>query len=335
MNPPRFTDLDYITFLLASPRAASATEIARTFAGSENPCSHDAITRFLHRTSPSTEVLWQEAKTLLDPKKGCLVLDDSTIDKKYAPNIELVTKHWSGKHHAVVEGINLLTLLWTDGQAKIPCDFRIYDKKYTGKTKNDSFREMLEVARSRGFEPEYILFDTWYASLDNLKAIRGLGWKWLSRFAHNRNVSTEEERNIPISTITIPEKGREVYLTGYGKVRVFKVTDKEGKAAYWATNDLDMQEEQRKTLGKQGWEIEVYHRGLKQCCLVERCQHRSGHAQRVHILMSIRTFLRLEVYRLKKGVSWYEAKLEVIRKAVGEFVKKPFLSVVIKDPCST
>jgi hypothetical protein len=27
--------------------------------------------------------------------------------------MELVTRHWPGKHHAVVRGINLLTLRWT------------------------------------------------------------------------------------------------------------------------------------------------------------------------------------------------------------------------------
>ena len=46
--------------------------------------------------------------------------------------MERVTRHRSGKHHRVVEGINLTTLLWTelwtDGDALIPTDFRLYDK---------------------------------------------------------------------------------------------------------------------------------------------------------------------------------------------------------------
>jgi putative transposase len=33
---------------------------------------------------------------------------------------------------------------------------------------------MLEQAKERGFEPCYVLFDSWYSSLDNLKAIRSL-----------------------------------------------------------------------------------------------------------------------------------------------------------------
>jgi len=34
--------------------------------------------------------------------------------------IELVTYHLSGKHGRVVRGINLITLLWTDGEALVP-----------------------------------------------------------------------------------------------------------------------------------------------------------------------------------------------------------------------
>ena len=48
---------------------------------------------------------------------GVLVIDDSTLDKFYAQAIELVTRHWSGKHRQVVQGINLISLLWTDGEA--------------------------------------------------------------------------------------------------------------------------------------------------------------------------------------------------------------------------
>ena len=34
--------------------------------------------------------------------------------------MDWVQRHGSGKHHAVVEGINLITLLWTDGDRHVP-----------------------------------------------------------------------------------------------------------------------------------------------------------------------------------------------------------------------
>ena len=32
----------------------------------------------------------------------------------------------------------------------------------SGLTKNDHFRRMLEVAEERGFQPRWVLFDSWY-----------------------------------------------------------------------------------------------------------------------------------------------------------------------------
>ena len=58
-----------------------------------------------------------------------LVIDDTTLDKPYAEKMDIVTYHWSGKHHNVVRGINLITLLWFDGKALVPTDFRLYDKQ--------------------------------------------------------------------------------------------------------------------------------------------------------------------------------------------------------------
>jgi len=61
---------------------------------------------------------------LVNLNQGVLV-DDSTLDKLYAKKMELVSWHWSGKHHRVVKGIND-TLLWTEGSAH-PIDYRLYE----------------------------------------------------------------------------------------------------------------------------------------------------------------------------------------------------------------
>jgi len=100
-----------------------------------------------------------------------LILDDTTLDKPYAWKMALVTHHWSGKHQWVVKGIDLLTLLWTEGQSLIPCNFRVYDKPQGGKTKNENFQDMLKKAKDRGFAPEYVLI---------LKLIASFGWFFLT-----------------------------------------------------------------------------------------------------------------------------------------------------------
>ena len=126
----------------------------------------------------------------MDPGDGLLILDDTTLDKPYANEIEHVTWHWSGKHDDVVKGINLLTLLWRGSseedpiggppseesleepiseeasrETHVPCDFRLYEKD--GKTKNEHFREMLDrAARCSTERPTGSLgLNTWFSTV--------------------------------------------------------------------------------------------------------------------------------------------------------------------------
>ncbi len=177
MNPPKCNDLDYIHFLIAAQRVFTCTEAARCQPEGDQAPAHDAFTRLLQRQPPDTAALWQEAKAFVNLRQGLLILDDTTLDKPYARRMGLVTYHWSGKHQGVVKGIALLTLLWTAGQALIPCDFRVYDKPQGGKTKNEHFQQMLQQAKARGFAPEYVLMDSWYAGLGEPQADSGL---WLA-----------------------------------------------------------------------------------------------------------------------------------------------------------
>ena len=237
--------------------------------------------------------------------------------------MDLVIHHWSGKHHGVVRGINLTTLLWTDGDRHIPCDYRLYDKGKDGLTKNDHFRAMVAAAHERGFAPDCVAFDGWSSSLDNLKLIRGLGWRWLTRLKVNRRVNLDRQGNKAVGETAIEAGGTVVHLEGYGLIRVFRIVSRDGDTEHWATDDLAMDELTRLGLAERTWAIENYHRGLKQCCGVERCQARTGRAQRNHIGLAIRAFLRLERHFHATGVSWCEAKARIIRGAVREYIAHP------------
>jgi hypothetical protein len=207
--------------------------------------SHDAFTRLLTRLEPDAEALWQEAQSQVERQSGVLLIDDSTLDKPYARQIELVSRHWSGKHQAVVSGINLVTLLWTDGERHIPCDYRLYAKEQDGLSKNDHFRQMLTTAHEHDFAPQCVLFDNWYASLDNLKQVRSLGWHWLTQLKSTRLVNPDGTGLRPLLHIELSATGTTVHLKGYGLVKVFKLVTPDGDIEYWATNDLEMDELQR------------------------------------------------------------------------------------------
>ena len=323
MNPPKVNDLDYIQFLIATQHAFTATEAAKSHPEGEEGPAHDAYTRLLHRTQSDGAALWQEVEPLVERKQGLLVVDDSTLDKPYAQQMDLVTYHWSGKHQDVVKGINLITLLWTEGEARLPCDFRLYNKKQDGLSKNDHFRAMIRQAQQRGFAPDLVAFDSWYASLDNLKLLRDLGWHWLCRLQSNRLVDPDGQGNRQIRDIHIPRAGRQVHLKGYGWVKVFKTAARNGDDEYWATNDLTMTISQAAEYALDAWQIEVFHRGLKQFTGIEQSQHRKEKPQRNHIGLALRAFLRLEAHRLQTGVSWFDAKMSIIRDAIRAYLAHP------------
>jgi putative transposase len=140
MNQPRCDSFSYINFLVITPFAHTCSEAARVQPDSPRAPAHDSFNRLLHRLEPDPETVWTESEPLVRKNDGVLIIDDSTLDKPYSKHIELVTEHWSGKHREVRRGINLITLLWTDGDRKLPVDYRLFDKG-DNKTKHDHFWE--------------------------------------------------------------------------------------------------------------------------------------------------------------------------------------------------
>jgi len=323
MNAPKCTEYDYINFLVAAQQMFSTVEAARSLPDGQDKVAHDAYTRLLQRLPPDSEALWAEVQGCIEVDKGLLIIDDTTLDKPYASAMALVSRHWSGKHHEVVQGINLMSLVWSDGDACLPCDYRIYNKAQDGLSKNDHFREMLQQAHTRGFQPSLVAFDSWYSSLENLKLVRDIGWDWLTRLKSNRQVSLQAGQQQAVSELDIPQSGLTVHLRGYGFVKVFRTVDPHGNADFWATNRLHMTQAQRQLLAERTWLVEVYHRAIKQFTGVERGQFRLERSQRNHIGLALRAYVRLEVHRWHTRVSIFNSKLDIIRTAVRHYLAHP------------
>ena len=147
-----------------------------------------------------------------------------------------------------------------------------------GLTMNDHFRAMVTTAHDRGFAPDCVAFDGWYSSLENLKLIRSLGWRWLTRLKVNRRVNLDQQGTKTVDETAIEAGGTVVHLQGYRLIRIFRIVFRDGDTEHWATDDLAMDELTRLAFVKRTWAIENDHRGLKPRCGVERCQTRSGRA---------------------------------------------------------
>ncbi len=180
----------YCSFLKVTSDRYSAFSLSEV---APNELGHDSISRWLSETKTQPKNVWSAAKSEVLETTGYLIADETVLTKSRSKKIELVHPQYSGAEHGITNGIRLLNFLWIgdDGQVS-PTDFRIWEPAEDGKTKNDHFREMLVVAKQRAIEPEAVLADAWYSSLNNLKCIRDLGWHWVMRLKKNRKVNRNQ-----------------------------------------------------------------------------------------------------------------------------------------------
>ena len=182
---------------------------------------------------------------------------------------------------------------------------------------------MLKNAHIRGFNPFFVMFDSWYSGNDNLKFIDSLGWNWFTRVKKNRMVNPDRSGNVSVETLKIPEGGIDVHMKKYGFIRLFHSRNKKGVSRFWATNFLSMDNEDRRNLQSICWTIENYHRTLKEICCIDRCIARKEAIQRNHVNCSIRAFIRLEVQFLLNGVTPYAAQWDITKDAVAAYLHQP------------
>ncbi|HRX70884.1 MAG TPA: hypothetical protein P5329_06900 [Candidatus Competibacteraceae bacterium] len=185
----------------------------------------------------------------------------------------------------------------------------------------------IKTAQARGFMPECIVFDSWYGRLENFKLINKLGWVWLTRLKANRWVNPDRNGWCPVARVVTDAQGTIVHLKGSGLIRLFTIAAPDGGREWWATHDLNLTGLMRVRMAGYAWTIEHYHWGIKQFCGVERAQVRAARAQRNHIGLCLRAFLRLERYCYHAGISWFEVKIAIIRPAVRAYLANPLYTL--------
>ena len=73
-------------------------------------------------------------------------------------------------------------------------DYCIYAPDQDGKTKNEHFSEMvINAVFSKQIQAQRILFDSWFASAENLKLVHRLGLTFFTTLRSNRMVSLSKE----------------------------------------------------------------------------------------------------------------------------------------------
>lgn len=321
---------DYIEYLVSSPLNYTCSNLAEH----KTKMSHDVVSNFLKHSRFTPRQLWTAVLPFIhNCAEGFLMVDDSVQDKRYSQFIELVKRQYSGNEHGLVRGINLVNLVHSSGQAGdfFPIDFRIYAPDQDGKSKNVHFQEMFTNARaSKALLCRRILFDSWYASADNLKIIHRADWTFFTTLKSNRMVSLSKESGYvhlqeiafddPQLQCGIQVKLKEVPFL----VRLFKIVASNGDIEWVITNDLTcMHAGVADQVNAERWRIEELHREYKQLTGSEKCQCRSQRAQRNHLACCYHAWLSLKIHAKKWHTTVYQLNKELL---------KPFLIQRLENP---
>jgi hypothetical protein len=325
------TKQQYVEYLISTPVNYTCTNLADHLEG----VSHDVVSDYLQRERLTARHLWELVQGLIDDSpEACLIIDDSVHNKQYSQSIELVKRQYSGAVGGLVRGIGVVNLVHTNGASGdyYPIDFRVYAKEADGKTKNDHFRDMLVRAVSdKQIQAKTVLFDTWYASWKNLKLVHRLGLTFYTTLKSNRLVSLSKESGyVHLEDIEWTaerlEHGVIVKLKKVPfKVRLFKVVATNSNIDWVITNDLDetvtMQVAQEANDVR--WQVERFHRELKQLTGSEKCQCRKARSQRNHLACCYHAWLSLKVHAKSLEKTLYQARRDLFSDYLRAELRNP------------
>lgn len=304
----------YIEYLISTPINYTCTNLS---AHLEN-VSHDAVSDYLKKNKLTPNENWKRVEKLINnTHESFLIVDDSVQDKRYSKSIELVKRQYSGAVGGLVRGIGVVNLVHSDGKDYYPIDYRIYENSVDGKTKNDHFREMLiNAVSAKQLAAKRVLFDNWYSSWQNLKLVNSLKLFFYTTLKNNRLVSLSKETGyVHLNTIEwTPQQLEHGILVKLKKVpfkvKLFKLVATNGSIDWLITNELDenLTTQVAKANNDVRWQIEEFHRDIKQLTGSQKCQCRKARSQRNHLACCYQAWLSLKIKASELKISLYQLR---------------------------
>ena len=328
---------EYIEYLVSTPFNYTCTNMAEH----KSNLSHDVVTDFLAQQRFTPADLWAIVKAQVDDlETACIIVDDSVQAKRYSYFIELVKKQYSGNEHGTVKGIGLVNFIHSVGNDGDfwPIDYRIYHPDTDGKSKNDHFQEMFSrLTTHKQLRARRILFDSWYASVDNLKSIHRAGWTFFTTLKSNRLVSVDRDRGYEhLSALVFDEqalvKGLIVKLKEVPfKVKLFKLVAPDGDIDWVISNDLDDSVNLfvADLANDNRWQIEDFHRSFKQLTGSEKCQCRKARSQRNHLACCYQAWVAFKVYAKQVSQTVYRVRTNLFSDYLRQELVSPRIPAII------
>ena len=331
----------YIDYLISSFGAVTATNLSEILDGA---ISHDKVTRMLAQPPQTSKDRWLRVKPLvraIESDDGVLIIDDSITEKPSTDESSLICWHDDHSKDRMIKGINFISVLYHNQEVSLPVGVHLVMKPdyhtdpKTGKrkrkarfTKNHYCRSRLAQAVQNSLRFRYILMDIWFASAENLRFIRHeLDKHCIVPLKVNRKValSLEDKKQgkyVRVDTLPMEENlVQKIWLEGVDfplalVKQVFTNEDGSTGILYLVSSDTDRSYKHITTIYKKRWNVECYHKSLKQNAALEKSPTKTRTTQINHFFASLYAYIRLESLKSSTKMNHFALKNKLYIKAI-------------------
>ena len=191
---------------------------------------------------------------------------------------------------------------------------------------------VIGAKKDKGIKAETILFDSWYASVENIKLIHRMPMQFITTLKENRLISLSKEGGyIHLQEIEWTEEQKQYGVTIKLQevpfhVQLFKLVAPDGNVDWVITNcpekiSADLVQKENKVR----WNIETMHRELKQLTGIEKCQARKARSQRNHISYAYQAWFALKRQAQIMEKTAYAIRNELFTEYLKTMLQKPII----------
>jgi hypothetical protein len=295
-------------------------------------------------TKKTATDLWRTVKSFVrevQSEAGVLIIDDSIEEKPYTDENDIVCWHYDHSTDRLLKGINFLTALYASHGVSLPVGFHLIaktekyrdpktqkEKRRSAVSKNEVCRELIKQAVTNLLPFRFVLFDVWFASAENMVFIkRQQKQDFICPLKTNRKVALslaekQQGRYVRVDTLALEAPAtREVYLEGvdFPLVLVKQVfTNEDGSVGirYLVSSDTTLSFDDLTTTYHKRWQVECYHKSLKQNVSLAKSPTQTVTTQTNHFFAALCGFIKLERLKISTKLNHFALKSKLYLTAL-------------------
>jgi hypothetical protein len=340
MKNGKLLDL-YSDYLISAFGQTTATGLSVLLNGE---ISHDQIQRSLAGEAQASSDLWRVAKPhvrKIESSDGVMIVDDSIGEKPYTDENDIVCWHYDHSQQRAVKGINFVTCLYHSQGVSLPVGFELVrkterytdpksgkEKRRSKRTKNEMYRDLLQQAVKNQIPFQYALNDIWFSSAENMNFVKiTLEKEFVMPLKSNRKVATSADakqngRYQSVDTLELePMNPVIVYLEGVEFAlllvkQVFTNDDDSTGILYLVTSDTTLDGNGMTTIYQKRWNVEPYHKSLKQNASLEKSPTQTVSTQTNHFFAALCGYIKLELLKGDTKLNHFALKSKLYLSAI-------------------